>query len=478
MTSDKSRGRLLLQTARSAWERMADIRRRRRRFCRFTYGDPWSDTVRDREGTLMSEGDFSRKQGQEPLTNNLIRRLVKAVVGRFRMERAETTTDATSKTTDATAEADPSGLNRLDELDARTLEEFLVSGIAVHRVCREKRPAGMAAWADNISPDRFFINRFRDPRATDVEFCGFLRDLSPGELLMRFARGSERRAGELKRLYAAFADATPSLFDTAGEPSEVSFSTAAPGRCRVIEVWALESRERYRCHDPLKAVFSLLEPSHMAAAKRENTRRRRLKLPQMEFRWEMAAVWRCYMLAPDGTILDSFDSPLRDGQLPYAIKFYPLVDGDVHSLVEDVIGQQKHVNRLITLMDHIMGVSAKGALLFPTQCCQEGMDWRRIANMWAEPGAVIPYNAYDGHEPHQVSTPATNIGAREMLQTQIDLFQDISGVSSSLMGKNISGAVGAARYEAEFRNSAVAILDLLNTFADFLAVRNRLLLSC
>lgn len=469
-TNDNNRGRSLLQAARAAWDRMAPVRDRRRRFCRFTYGDQWSDTVRDREGNLLSEGEFSRRRGQQPLTNNLIRRLVKAVVGRFRMERADSPGD--------TSTADPGGINRLDELDTRTLEEFLISGMAVHRICREKRPAGTGAWADNIPPDRFFINSFSDPRATDVEFCGCLRDLSPGELLMRFAKGSERRAGELKKLYSAFASATPSLFDTAGATPEVSFGTAAPGRCRVIEVWALESRERYRCHDPLKATFSLLDPSAMAAARKENSRRRRLKLPQMLFRWEMAAVWRCYMLAPDGTLLDAFDSPLSDGSLPYAIKFYPLVDGDVHSLVEDVIGQQKHVNRLITLMDHIMGVSAKGALLFPTQCSQEGMDWKRIANMWAEPGAVIPYNAFDGHEPHQVSSPVADIGAREMLKTQIDLFQDISGVSSTLLGKNISGAVGAARYESEFRNSAVAILDLLRTFDDFIAVRNSLMMKC
>ena len=43
------------------------------------------------------------------------------------------------------------------------------------------------------------------------------------------------------------------------------------------------------------------------------------------------------------------------------------------------------------------------------------------------------------------------------------------------MGKNISGAVGAERYESELRNSAVSILDLMQTFADFITVRNRLL---
>ena len=49
-TTEENRGRMLLQAAANAWNRMADLRQRRRRNCRFTYGDQWSDTVRDRRG--------------------------------------------------------------------------------------------------------------------------------------------------------------------------------------------------------------------------------------------------------------------------------------------------------------------------------------------------------------------------------------------------------------------------------------------
>ena len=43
------------------------------------------------------------------------------------------------------------------------------------------------------------------------------------------------------------------------------------------------------------------------------------------------------------------------------------------------------------------------------------------------------------------------------------------------MGKDVSGAVGAERYSQEIRNSAVSILDLLQSFADFTAARDRLM---
>lgn len=457
---------MILEAAHTAWERMAPLRARRRRYCRFTYGDQWSDTLLDRDKKIITEEEEALRSGCKPLTNNLIRRMVKAVVGRFRMERLEDP--------EPIRRADPEGMNRLDELDARTLEEFLISGMAVHRVRRENRPAGAGIWADNISPDRFFVNAFTDHRGCDLELAGSLHDMSMAEMLMRFAGGSPSRAATLKKLYAA-ASSDPGLFLPSATMEEGSFFHAPAGRCRVIEVWTLECRERLRCHDPLTATFGILPAEESARLKKLNATRRKKKLPMVDSRWEISPVWRGRFFAPDGTVLDSFDSPLADGSLPYAIKMYPLVGGEVHSLVEDVISQQKYVNRLITLMDHIMGVSAKGALLFPVECKEENEPWNKYINLWATPGAVIPYHPFDGAEPHQVSSPAADIGARDMLQTQIQLFEDISGVNSALMGKSVSGAIGAERYESEMRNSAVSILDLMKTFADFTATRNRLM---
>lgn len=469
---------LILEAAHDAWQRMAPLRQRRARYCRFTYGDQWSDISANTLNRRMTEWEEAVNAGCKPLTNNLIRRLIKTIVGRFRQERTENNLSATP-----TVAPD---INNLDELDARTLEEFLISGMAIHRVCRERRMGGDGAWVDNISPDRFFVNAFTDPRGGDIEMAGCLLDMSLAEVIMRFAGGSAKRAGQLRKLYAATGDA-PGLFGNSSAVGPQSFFQARDGRCRVIEVWTLESRERLRCHDQLDATFGYLPASDAGRLRRLNSARRRRKLPLIESRWEIATIWHCRHLAPDGFLLDSYDSPLADGSLPYAIKMYPLTDGDVHPLVEDVIDQQKYVNRLITLMDHIMGVSAKGTLLVPLECLPKGKDPKvspdiaqqrqleQVGRLWGAPGAVIPYHSYDGSEPHQVSSPAADIGAMDMLRTQIQLFEDISGVNSALMGKNVSAAVGAQRYESEMRNSAISILDLMHTFADFTSRRDRLL---
>ena len=114
----------ILRRARECWEAMAPMRAARRRHTRFTYGDQWGDPATDHRGRRSTEGELAAVGGRRPLSNNLIRRLVKSVVGRYRMECSE-------------EGAKPAALaahyerNRLGELDARALEEFLISGMAV-----------------------------------------------------------------------------------------------------------------------------------------------------------------------------------------------------------------------------------------------------------------------------------------------------------------------------------------------------------
>lgn len=482
------KARQVLELAHAAWVRLEETRARRRRYTRYTYGDQWSDIVRDRKGNPITEREQLTVGGREPLGNNLIRRMVKAVVGRYRMgidqqRGAADNNPPGAPATNATASGEGADaaldrwrrFNGLDELDARTLEEFLISGMAIHRVWAERRPAGDGIWVDNVSPDRFFINAVRDSRATDTELIGHLLDMSLAELTMRFAHGDRNRAAALQALYASMESAGPVFATDSIASGGETFFHAPQGRCRVVEVWTLEWRELLRCHDPLEATFTLVAGNRAAEIERLNNRRRRTRLPPVITTPEAAAVWHCRMLAPDGTVLSEFDSPLPGGSHPFALKLYPMVDGNVHSLVEDVIDQQRYVNRLITLMDRMMGTAAKGVLLFPTGCKVEGQSWEKLSEKWSDPGGVIPYRPFHGAEPHQVVTPMADFGAGELLKTQISLFEDVSGVSDALMGKSVSGVVGVDRYESEVRNASVAVNDLLKTFADFTHRRDTLI---
>ena len=179
-----------------------------------------------------------------------------------------------------------------------------------------------------------------------------------------------------------------------------------------------------------------------------------------------------------GHLLAEYDSPYRHGTHPFVMKFYPLTDGEVHSFVEDVIDQQKYVNRLITLIDHIMGASAKGVLLFPETGLPEGFTWNDIKRIWSATNGIIPYSPnHSGDIPKQISTNATDIGAYEMLQIQMKLFEEISGVNSALQGKLTSAAIGSETFQRQIDNATIALGDIYETFNAFRSDRNQKLMS-
>lgn len=283
-----------------AWRGGAEIRARRRRLMLHTYGEQWSDRTFTAEGRAVSEFDKAVMSGMRPLTNNLLRALVKSVVGRFRFNVAQ-----------AGAPADETlsrlhSVNFLPELDARALEEYLISGCVIQKIICEARPGvGLGVWVDNVSPDTFFCNRFRDPRGTDIRLVGMVRDMSVEELKLRFGHGSSRRCARLERACREFRDRRPSLLPLSEAQTEASLVTpSAPGLVRVIEVWTFD-----------------IAPSD----------------PHLD------PHWHCRFLLPDGRVIDETRSLLPSGSHPFAVKFYPLTDGEIHPFIEDLVDRKSVV---------------------------------------------------------------------------------------------------------------------------------------
>ncbi len=446
MNSEFKKDENLLNACHRAWMGASDMRQRRNRYKLYTYGEQWSDLVDDGTGNYIAEGELASRMGKKPLTNNLIRQLVKSVVGRFRSTIAHTPKDGSLR---GVHEA-----NELDELDSRLLEEFLISGCAIQRVARETRRHGDGVWVENVNPRQFFVNKFTDPRAWDIELIGMVHDLSFQELLMRYAHGSRKRAMQLRQIYSANND------------TERLFSRAEQGKCRVIEVWTLECGERLRVHDAKTAQYYTALPDCQERIDEENNRRYNAGEPSITTRWEPVTRWRCRYLSPKGDVIDEADS--QCGEHPFVVKFYPLTDGEIHSFVEDVIDQQRYVNRLITLIDHIMGASAKGVLLFPEDQLPASMTWEHVVNNWSACNGVIPYEPKAGVPgPQQVSMKGTDIGAYELLSLEMKLFEDVSGVNGALQGKTATNATSASLYETQIRNATIALTDLFETFESF-----------
>lgn len=195
MTMEITRTREVLEAAHRAWLKLADLRQRRERYKNFTYGRQWTDAIYDNDGRTISEEELASRSGRTPLTNNLIRPMVKCVIGRYRDRRAQQAASNDSAVRKAYR------VNQLNELDCRTLEEFLISGCAIQRVVEEHRPMGRGVWVDNVSPRRFFINSITDIRGWDTELIGMLHDMSLAEVVMRFSHGDAAAADRLRGIY-------------------------------------------------------------------------------------------------------------------------------------------------------------------------------------------------------------------------------------------------------------------------------------
>ena len=144
----------------------------------------------------MAEESIAMRTGRQPLTNNLIRKLVKTIIGRYRAIRNGANDEKSEELKELYR------LNHLDELDCRLLEEFLISGCAIQRVTVECRREGkVETFVDNVSPGDFFINTVKDPRGWDVQLIGMLHDMSLAEVVMRYAHGDRKRAADIRKIY-------------------------------------------------------------------------------------------------------------------------------------------------------------------------------------------------------------------------------------------------------------------------------------
>lgn len=445
----------LLGRALDSYEALREFRAQRERCKRFTYGDQWNDTIIDR-GVRVREEDYIRSQGNMPLKNNLIRRLVRNVLGVYRNRwrlpvcLARDPSEAAYAATLNTLLRYNVDANRLVEMYARTMEEFLISGMAVHKKWFGRKGGRTDCWTDRVSPADFFFDAdCRDFRGDDATLVGEIHDLGFEQLCATFARTPDDIEA-IRALYGLRGDAAPDL------------------RCRVYEVWERRLPMRLRCHDRSTGRGYSAEPSALPSVEAENRRRREAGVPPIETRWQIEDEWRYAFLTPEGDVLDSGISPYAHGGHPYVFKAYPFIDGEIHSFVNDIIDQQKLTNRLVSMYDWILRASAKGVLLFPEGCLPDGVDINDVADEWGRFNGVIVYRPRAGVPlPQQVSSKSADIGITDLLEIQMKMMEDISGVNGALQGKLDSSSMSGTLYDQQTRNSITALADLLGCFDDF-----------
>lgn len=489
-TMGNNRAFEVLWQAQQYWLAMETFRRDRERNKNYTYGRQWDDYVCV-NGKMMKEEELIKKQGNVPLKNNLIRRMVQAVLGVYRSQAKEPTCTARDRDEQRYGETMSTvlqcnmQLNRMTEINARCMEEFLISGFVVQRKWYGWRENKLDCWTDYVQPNNFFIdNNMRDFRGWDCSCLGEIHDISFEDLCGRFAhsKADYDRLAEIYK-YAKYKSYLSAMYDNFGYPLQGYYDFLVPydqSRCRVIEVWRKESKERVRCHDVNNGdVFKVDMEDFKALVLDENEKRlqqaRELGMseddvPLIRYEWFMDSYWYYYMLTPFGDILEEGETPYEHKSHPYVFKAYPFIDGEIHSFVSNVIDQQRYTNRLITMYDWIMRASAKGVLLFPEECLPKGMSMEDVADEWARFNGIIMIKQPKAGQalPQQIANNCTQIGISELLNMQLKFFEDISGVNGALQGKPGYSGMSASLYNQQAQNATTSLLDLLDTFSAFI----------
>ena len=84
-SNGRHRGVEVLWSANNCYLSAEKFRRDRERNKDYTYGRQWNDVITV-DGEKMTEEDYIRRQGNVPLKNNLIRRMVRSLLGVYRSQ--------------------------------------------------------------------------------------------------------------------------------------------------------------------------------------------------------------------------------------------------------------------------------------------------------------------------------------------------------------------------------------------------------
>lgn len=451
----------LIKLCRHLWEAMETFRRRRRTCLDYAFGRHWNIEYTLPDGRVTTMEREMRANGKTPVTNNLTRQLIKTVVGKWRYlnSRHDCEGDDSEHTVSRALDTTPGRLT-----DARGLEEFLISGCAAQMV-------DGAGAGDNISPARLILAPFLREDAADCRLMGVLHDMTPAEIVRRFSGGDRRRYLALVEAIHGHRSAETALF---AERERMQFDKATRGgTIRVVEVWQRRPVSLMRLHDMETASYLVAEccdetrrrVDRLNAARGEAGRQGVAAYP------DVADIWVHSILLPDGTLLGRESMP--EGNVPpLVVRCYPMIDGEIHSLVEDVQSQQEYINRLIMMLDDTLCHAAKGVLLYPSDQLPSGMTWEQLRHLWSRPGAIIPFIRNSKNiTPEQISNSGTIAGAADMLRTQLDLFGRISGTSFATERHGIN-ANSADMLRRQMENEMVSLLDILASYQAFLSRRD------
>jgi hypothetical protein len=152
------------------------------------------------------------------------------------------------------------------------------------------------------------------------------------------------------------------------------------------------------------------------------------------------------------------------------LHLYPLVQGKLGNYVEQFIDQQRAINRTATLIDFIRGTSSKGVLVVDDDAF-ESMSRDEVIDEYVRYNGVLfvklkPGQSIDGVV-RQYNSGAAVAGDFELLNLQLRLINEISGVNSAMQGQAPKAGTPASLYAQQVQHSSLNMRGLFDAFRTF-----------
>ena len=477
----------------ACWNALEEARRKMRRSLMYSYGDQWGDYVTDPDTLAqITEGELIKKNGKVPLKNNMIAPILSNIDGQLRQNLMRPVCVARDRDESELGEMMSVAieyvhdLNEMEELDADSMRMLLNGGMTAQRIeygvnpAKEKRDV----WVYTVNPSRLFFNtNVEDVRMWDVTCIGELFDIPLDAVLAHFGHTPEEKE-RIRNIYGSVSPNVPGTSRSMQGDEARNLSFHSPSRsdlCRVILGWKLESRDAYCWNDELRGTWGYLPYNEESRAMldAENARRRDEARQNgtddassllVEYSFATERFWYYRYMTPYGDVLQEGRSPYWHGEHNYVLHLYPLVQGKLGNFVEQFIDQQRAINRTATLIDFIRGTSSKGVLVVDDEAF-ESMSREEVIDEYVRYNGVLfvklkPGQSIDGVV-RQYNSGAAVAGDFELLNLQLRLINEISGVNSAMQGQVPRSGTPASLYAQQVQNSSLNLKGLFDGFRTF-----------
>ena len=486
----------------ACWNSLEEARRKLRRSLMYSYGDQWGDYVRDPDSSAyITEGDLIKKNGKVPLKNNMIAPILSNIDGQLRQNLMRPICVARDSKESMLGEMMSIAveyvhdINELEELDSDSMRMLLNGGMTAQRIeygensSKDKRDV----WVYGVNPSRLFFNtNLEDVRMWDITCIGELFDMSLDDVLAHFGDTPEKK----KRIMEIYGEDENRYIDSRAMQGDETqtltfYSPSRSDLCRVILGWKLESRDSYRWNDTLHGTWGYLPYNDDSRLLLEETNRRRREQALqsgvaeedflgVEYEFAIERYWYYRYMSPMGDVLQEGRSPYWHSEHNYVLHLYPMVQGRLGNFVEQFIDQQRAINRTATLIDFIRGTSSKGVLVVDDEAF-ESMSREEVIDEYVRYNGVLfvrlkPGQSIDGVV-RQYNSGAAVAGDFELLNLQLRLINEISGVNSAMQGQAPKAGTPASLYAQQVQNSSLNLRGLFDSFRAFRRRRDTKLLK-